>query len=392
MARPERQSPLTRARRLAPVVVVAVALVAAACSSGDDEASEAPTTTASPPAPTDAAAPPSWAPIAPADAGFDPAALDALLADAEAAGSACVVVVRDGRVVVDEAWPAPTEPREVFSITKSLTSVLVGIAAEQGHLAFDDPVSRYVPEWQGTPSEAVTIEHLLAGVSGRHWDLATDYGQMALREPDKTDFAISLDQTDPPGTVWAYNNAAVQVLSRVLEAATGVDASTFAAQELFAPLGMERSELTRDPAGNPLTFMGLRSTCSDVARLGQLLLEGGRWGAERLLPDAYLEAATQPATELNAAYGWLWWVNGEGPIAGPTLATTGRPEAGPQPQGPLVSAAPSDAFWALGLHDQVLAVLPSEGIVAVRLGSAPPPEAPFGVAQLTEGVLDAVAR
>src|SRR5690606_19013056 len=83
-------------------------------------------------------------------------------------------------------------------------------------------------------------------------------------------------------------------------------------------------------------------------------------------------------------------VNGDGPIAGPRLATSGEDDGGAFP-GPLVPEAPPDTFWALGLQDQVMAVVPAHGIVAVRLGPAPPPDHPFGVQELTTGVLAAVA-
>ena len=332
-----------------------------------------------------------WPTTTPEEAGLDPDAVAALLAEAEAAGSHCVAVVRDGELVVEASWPGPdAEPREVFSITKSLTSVLVGIAERDGLLSVTDPVARYVPEWAGTPSAEVTIEHLLANVSGRRWDLATDYGAMALGAEDKTTFAVGLGQQHEPGTVWAYNNSAIQVLSRVIEEATGVDAAEYAEREVFGPLGMADSELARDAAGNPTTFMGLQSTCTDLARLGQLMLLEGRWGDEQVLSPDFVARATSPSTELNAAYGWLWWVNGDGPIAGPRLATTGEAGDDGSLEGPLVPEAPADTFWALGLHDQVMAVVPAHGIVAVRLGPAPPPAHPFGVQQLTAGVLAAV--
>lgn len=373
------------------------ALVASACAgSGDDDAAPSATTEAAPATTTTIEAPgltppgDEWATATPEEAGFDGDRLAQLAEEAEAAGSRCLAVVRGGRLVLDVAWPEPTAPGEVFSITKSLTAVLVGIAEHHGLLSVDDPVADHVPEWAGTPAEAITIEHLLTNVSGRQWDLQTDYVAMAVQAEDKTAFAIGLEQTHPPGEVWAYNNAAIQVLSRVLESATGVDAATFAERELFEPIGMGASTLGRDPAGNPLTFMGLSSTCADVARMGLLVLHGGRWGDEQLLDPAYVEAATSPATALNAAYGRLFWVNGTGAIAAPSMATTGQPGDDDGQVGQMVPDAPDDAFWALGLQNQVLAVVPSEGLIAVRLGDQPPAEHPFDQAVLTTGVLEAL--
>lgn len=235
----------------------------------------------------------------------------------------------------------------------------------------------------------MTIRHLLSGTSGRHWDAATDYRDMAIRAEDKTAFAIGLGQDAPPGTVWAYNNAAVQVLSAVLHAATGMHPSEYAEQHLLTPLGMDDSSLATDQAGNALTFMGLQSTCTDLARLGQLMLNGGRWGDTAVISPDYVRAALTPSSELNAAYGYLWWLNQPGAVAGTGLATSGRGDQ-QAVEGQLLPSAPSSTFWALGFNDQVITVVPDEGIVAVRLGPKPPEHAPFGFRELTTGVLGAL--
>ena len=333
-----------------------------------------------------------WERVDPGDAGFDATGLGQLADQAEAAGSSCLVVTRDGVVVDEHHWgPEPaTTPRQAFSITKSVTSTLVGIAADEGALSLDDPVSLHVPEWRGTASEAVTIRDLLSNSSGRHWDLATDYGQMVLRAEDKTAFAIGLGQDAPPGEVWAYNNSAVQVLSAVLEAATGRPAAEYAESRLFEPIGMAASSLTTDAAGNTMTFMGLETTCGDLARFGYLALRDGAWDGEQVVSNDFVETATGvSSTPLNAAYGLLWWLNRPGPVVSPLIATSGRGDTSAG-VGPLVPGAPEDAFWALGFRNQIVAVVPSEGVVAVRLGAQPPDHSPFTQTELTMGVLDAL--
>jgi CubicO group peptidase (beta-lactamase class C family) len=334
-----------------------------------------------------------WATVDPATAGFDPAALGRLDEAAAAAGSTCLVVTRDGAVVDERYWQGSTAdtPREAFSVTKSVTSTLVGIAEDADRLELDDPAADYLLEWRGTTSEAVTVENLVRNDSGRHWDLATDYRDMAIGASDKTAFALALGQDAPPGDVWAYNNSAIQTLSAVLETATGEDPVDYARTHLFEPLGMADSTLTTDAAGNALTFMGLRTTCLDLARFGYLMLRDGVWDGEQVVSSGYVEQATgRSSTELNAAYGLLWWLNREGTIATPALATTGIDDGSGARRGQLVPGAPDDAFWALGFRNQIVAVIPSEGIVAVRMGAAPPPGAPFTQAELTVGVLDAV--
>jgi CubicO group peptidase (beta-lactamase class C family) len=337
---------------------------------------------------------PAWPRVAPADAGLDAAALDRLAADAEAAGSTCMVVTRDGHLVDERNWGAPAadEPREAWSVTKSVTSTLIGIAQDQGLLTIDDRVSEYVPEWVGTASETVTIRDILSNASGRHWDADTDYVQMAFTAEDKTAFAVALGQDAAPGEIWAYNNSAIQVLEAVLEVATGESPVTYAERVLFEPIGMTHTHLTTDATGNALVYAGMQTTCADLARFGYLMLHFGEWDGTQIVSADYAAQATrQSSTRLNAAYGWLWWLNQRGPIASALIATRG-PGDGSIADGQFLPGQAADTFWALGLFDQVVAVIPTEGVVAVRMGAEPPSDAPFGAAELTLGVLDAVVQ
>jgi CubicO group peptidase (beta-lactamase class C family) len=155
---------------------------------------------------------------------------------------------------------------------------------------------------------------------------------------------------------------------------------------------MTSTRLTTDAAGNALTYAGMRSTCSDLARFGYLMLHGGDWNGTQIVSAEYVAQATgESSTELNAAYGWLWWLNQRGPIGSAMIATSG-PGDGSVVDGQMLPDHATDTFWALGLFDQIVAVIPSEDIVAVRMGDEPPDDAPFGVAQFTSGVLDAVVE
>jgi CubicO group peptidase (beta-lactamase class C family) len=196
--------------------------------------------------------------------------------------------------------------------------------------------------------------------------------------------------------VWAYNNAAIQTLQRVVQRATGEDVTTFAAARLFAPLDMHDTEMRTDRAGNALVFMGVRSTCRDMARFGLLMLNHGRWGDEQVVSSEWVEAATgRSSTELNAAYGYLWWLNRRGVIGSPLVATSLDAAANPSTaRGQLVPGAPVDMYWALGLGNQIVQVDPGSRTVVVRLGTGErrPRPPTFGPAQasrvVTEAVLD----
>ncbi|MEO3809380.1 serine hydrolase [Sphaerisporangium sp. B11E5] len=372
-------------RRLA-AAVVALLLAATGCTApdpgaraGTPAARTAPSTPAARTTPSTAASPhpapgsgypgPAWARGDAREAGFDPRKLAGIAERARAMESNCLVVVRHGQIVADWYWNgAATSAHEVFSVTKSYTSTLVGIAQEEGLLDIDDPMARYIPRWRKTAAKDVRVRNVLGNDSGRHWDLTTDYSGLG-RAADRTGFAIGLPQDAAPGKVWAYNNAAIQTLEAVLRQATGKDPADYARERLLGPLGMRHSEMTRDLSGNTTMYTGLRSTCEDLARFGLLFLRGGKWDGERLVPESWVRAATtRPSQDINAAYGYLWWINAEGTVAGPLRATT-RQESERTSPSRLVPSAPPDMYWAIGLGGQIIQVDPSSDTVVVRLGS-----------------------
>lgn len=309
---------------------------------------------------------------------MDAELVDEILASAEAGDSDCVLIARDGQIVAQEHFGErdPDEPREVFSATKSLTAVLVGIAIDDGDLELDERAADHIEEWQGTESEEVTVRNLLSNDSGRYWDFETDYTQMPPSH-DNTQFAIELDQQHPPGEVWIYNNAAIQTLDAVLESATGQHVADFAEERVLEPLGMDDSYMRTDNSDSTLTYMGLQTTCSDFVRLGQLVLDDGAApDGTQVVSSEFLDEAMSPSTDLTSAYGYLWWLNRPGPIADAMVATTGE-TAGDAEEGQINEDIPEDVIWASGLFDQILAVYPSSGVIGVRIGDDPPGESGF---------------
>lgn len=352
--------------------LVAAAVLVAACSSSDD-GGEADATTTTAPAPAVVYPGAEWERADPAEMGFDAAALEAVAETAEALDSACLVVTRKGRIVGEWYWDdtEPTTTREVFSVTKSFTSTLVGMAQADGALAIDEPAATYIDEWVGTDSEAVTIRNLLSNDSGREWSFGLDYADLPAAA-DRTQFAIDLDQQYPPGEAWSYNNAAIQTLDRVISEATGEVTADYAAERLFAPLGMEHTAMSADASGNSTNaFFGLSSTCEDLARFGYLFLRDGEWDGEQIVPAAWVEEATgAPSQEHNAAYGYLWWLNVEGRLLSPLQAVT--PTAAPEEVvGQIAPGAPEDLYTAQGLGGQIVLVDPGSETVVVRLGEGP---------------------
>ncbi|GAA3530907.1 hypothetical protein GCM10022234_30100 [Aeromicrobium panaciterrae] len=303
--------------------------------------------------------------------------------------STCFAVIKDGKLAHDAYWGGTGErsARPAYSITKSVTAILVGIAADEGKLTLDDKAVKYIPQWNGPVSRLVTIRDLLSNISGRHWDYDTDYSQMIRRAPDKTAFAIGLRQDNKPGTKWDYNNSAVQTLEAVLEKATGEDVAAYARKRLLDPIGMRDTTWAHDNAGNTTTYSGIDSSCHDLARIGYLMMRGGRWNGQQLVSEEFTKEATSTSSQLNAAYGLLWWVNKAGHIVTIDRAA-GFPQDKPPYEGQLAPGAPDDTYWALGYGNEYVMVIPSEGIVAVRMGSRPNTPDQLTFESFAAGVLD----
>jgi CubicO group peptidase (beta-lactamase class C family) len=321
-----------------------------------------------------------WPVASPSSLGLRARAIRRGAAEARRLDSTCFAVVRNGRLAGEWSWRLPRdEPREVFSITKSVTSTLVGIAVRDGDLRLDDRVSRYVPQWRGTASESVTVRNLLSNDSGRFWSLETDYtGLLSARS--RTRYAVSLPQQYAPGSAWAYNNAAIQVLEPVLERATGMPVARFARKRLFEPLGMTRTSFITDRADDAAVFYGLRTTCLDIARLGRLHLNGGTVSGTRLLDRSWVRRAVgRSSTVHNAAYGYLWWLNRPGALRGATDPVDAQGQPLRPVSGQLAPSAPEEVFAALGFGGQVLLVDPTTRTMVVRLGlPAQPGEEAYG--------------
>ncbi len=305
---------------------------------------------------------PDWQPGDPGEHGVDPGGLAAMAKLAEASDSNCLVVTQGGALIGEWYWngfDADKDQDNVFSVTKSITSALVGIAADEGLLAVEAPAA--YSEWSGGDSEGVTIRNLISNDSGRAWSFNSDYVVMGVT-PDQTQYAIDLGQDHPPGAWWEYNNAAIQTLERALSTATGGPVGDYAQSRLFSKIHMSAS-MGKDGEANTLTYQGVSASCRDLARLGYLYLRGGTWaGGEQVVPAAWVAETITPSTALNSAYGFMWWLNRPGHWILPSVPL--RSEA----DGKLIPAAPDEVFAAIGAFGQFVVVDPTTDSVWVRLG------------------------
>jgi len=264
-----------------------------------------------------------------------------------------LMVVRHGQVVV-EGWWAPHTPertRLLYSLSKSFTSTALGLALEEGHFGLDDAVVSHFPELDAEitdpRSRSVTVRHLASMASGHDRDLLDEVLARDPREPVRGFLLVPPDQR--PGSLFAYSQPCTYTLAAVIQRAVGMRLTEYLRPRLFDPLGIGEVGWLTWPPGREQGFSGLFARTEDVAKLGQLYLQGGRWGDTRLLPEHYVEQATsrqidtpnQENLDWRQGYGFQFWMarhgyRGDGafgqfcvvlPEQGTVVATTGGTEA-----------------------------------------------------------------
>ncbi|MBK6549092.1 MAG: serine hydrolase [Flavobacteriales bacterium] len=294
-----------------------------------------------------------WETVDPAELGWCPENIPALLQFLDESNSKAFIVLKDGRIVMEHYFGTFTVDSSWYwaSAGKSLTAFMVGLAQEDGLLDIDEPTSLYLGEgWTScTPEQeaAITIRNQLTMTTG-----LDDSGNVDCTDPE------CLTYLAEPYTRWAYHNAPYTLLDGVISAATGQTLNGYLFSELSLPTGMYGTYL---PIGYNNVFF---SKPRVMARFGLLCMNGGTWNGNVIMSDpGYFEAMTTPSQTLNEAYGYLWWLNGQASYQLPGLQL--------ELPGPIMPDAPLEAFNALGKNGQIINVVPSQGLVVVRMGNLP---------------------
>lgn len=247
--------------------------------------------------------------VAPESAGLDSAAVQALLAAAKANGSTDVVVLRDGKVVVEYHAEGYSLKTETMSATKSITALAIAFLVEDGKASFDDPVYEFFPEWKQGRKQQITLRHLLSHTSGLQADRTT--GSEIYPSPDFVKLALAAELSSAPGAEFFYNNKAANLLPGIVRGATGKRMDEYLAEKLFAPLEIEEFGWSLDRAGNPHGMSGLQLNAADFAKIGQLMLDGGRWNGRQLLSKKIVDELMTKSQDLNPGCGLMWWLGYE---------------------------------------------------------------------------------
>jgi CubicO group peptidase (beta-lactamase class C family) len=252
------------------------------------------------------------------------------------------LVLHQGRVVAEHYFNgmAPDVPHLLMSVSKSVTSAVAGVLAGQGLLRVSAAVEEIVPELGGTSFEGATVQDLLDMRAGTRFDESYEnpeadvrtYERVYLWRPDNGDprpadalgYFATLQNDGPHGGPFRYRSILTDVLAWVIERAAGVRLHELIARELWQPMGAEfDAEITLDGHGNPMADGGICASLRDLARFGQLYLDGGRgivpkdWIEDTIrgAPDgarAFAEGDDSPGYPPGAHYRSCWWIRDPG--------------------------------------------------------------------------------
>ncbi len=280
---------------------------------------------------------------------------------AELGETHAVVIIRHGRLVFERygLGIGPDAICRSWSMAKSITHALVGIAVADGLLDIHAPAD--VPAWRapGDPRGAITLDHLLRMSSGLDWLEDYEPGRRSdvvemLFGPGKENvaaFAEAKPLAHAPGSFFYYSSGTTNIVCKILARTLGLTGPAFEAfmrERLFDPLGMTSPAPRFDAAG---TFIGSSycfCTPRDFARFGLLYLRDGVWEGRRLLPPGWVDYARtptfqQPGGDIEGPYGAHWWLDRSGP----------------------------GSFSACGYEGQHIAIMPDRDLIIVRNGVTP---------------------
>jgi len=217
-----------------------------------------------------------------------------------------VRVLQKGLEIASHRW-TPECRRNVFSISKSLTSIAVGMAIEEGKLRLSDRVTGFFKRDEPDPRwDRLTLEHLLT----------MNMGHAEFSRPASVEEALSYKLKHDPGTLFFYDNTCTFLVSAMLTRVTGLKMRDYLIERLFRPLGISDPPWGESEDGYTLGATGLFLTTSEMALFGKFLLSRGYWEGKQLVPAAWIESATrtQVATGLhkkpdyNLGYGYQFWI------------------------------------------------------------------------------------
>lgn len=270
-----------------------------------------------------------------------------------------IVVIKDGKIRLENYADGINSETlwTSFSVAKSVSSMLVGIALKEGAIeSLDDALEKYIPELQGRDYGKVSVRQLLTMSSGIDWnedyeDPNSDVAQMYLRPCEGAEAHIltymkPMESIHKPGTQWNYSTGETDMTGILIQKATGKSLAEYLSEHIWKPYGMEQCAywLADECSNMNIGGSGLSASLRDYARLGMLMLENGTINQASVFSDEWLQEAASPQYPINDkgdGYGYLWWRYSDG------------------------------SYVALGIFGQMLYINPHSDIVIAQMAAWP---------------------
>jgi CubicO group peptidase (beta-lactamase class C family) len=237
---------------------------------------------------------------------------------------------------------------KVNSVTKSVLSILIGIAIDQGKIkSVKQPIADFF-ECLEESKKAITVEHLLTMTPGFDWPEFTSWGgrpMPMINSKDWVKFVLEREMIEEPGVNMHYNSGASHLLSAILQKAAGEPLTSFAEKYLFQPLQIKNYSWHPDSKGIAIGGFGLSLTPFDLLKIGKLMLSNGKWETKRIVSEEWIQKSTAPkyTGPYFGMYGYHWWI----------LSDEDHAPVSPH------------AFFAMGYGGQYIIVVPEKYLVAI---------------------------
>jgi len=275
-----------------------------------------------------------------------------------------ILLVKNGKLIFEEYFYGYNRDTKhiIYSASKSVTSILMGIAMDQKMIPnVDQKVYAFLPEYKGTKwvdqKYDITLKHVLTMSAGIDWehekyphhDARNSTGAMT-RSGDWIKFVLDRDAIERPGDRFNYSDGLAMLLGVIIKNSTGMYVDEFAEKHLFTPLGISDYSWRKSPGGSVITAWGLSLKPRDMAKIGYLFQKNGRWNGKQIVSQKWVNESTKahmtqahmPDFALGSGYGYQWWC-GKTNINNQVI----------------------EVYYAAGMGGQYIFVCPSLNLVAV---------------------------
>ncbi|TFE24859.1 serine hydrolase domain-containing protein [Cohnella luojiensis] len=260
-------------------------------------------------------------------------------------------VIQSGQVLFTHTRNSHSKDKlhKINSVTKSVLSLLIGIAIDRGELEnIEASISDYFPDVKQTLKQDVTIEHLLTMTPGWDWQEMGDWGGLPspmINSPNWVNFILAQPMKYSPGKRMFYDSGCSHLLSAILQKVTGLKTAEYAEKYLFKPLGIEQYRWYSDAKGIVIGGFGLELKAPDLMKIGKLALGKGYLNGSRIVPERWIADSTNAhhhTYDHIGSYGYHWWI----------VASDDKP------------TSPA-CYFAMGYGGQYIFVVPEHELIAV---------------------------